>query len=1169
MAGLPGAAEVEAAAGALAVGVAGDAGRAEGTLLALRRAPPGHCRVVAEELLAGACGGGSGIGAAQALLAARASALAQWGVLPSAERGDILAWALGIPHRLAMSLAAGDQAGAGAGRLGDGRGAAGASVSTLLQPPARALGAALLKRELSSGWETEQGVSVAALPTSVVQGVARDAAASGLRALTEWLRVEAECVQELQPGGGSQALGLPLAAHKAAATAAESSLLPEAWKRSELAALNCLPAAQRGEAAATECLAAAACLAAAVLEWAGEWVPPVWEQGSGSGSLSWLEDSVAHTAHRAMSGQRHGLLSEALEGLLLSLAGARPGGGGGGRPGGRSSGAGRALKPDVMLGAWHCERVASLAGVLGCGGHAGHCAATVPALVLEAERGGGAGEMTRMGEVLLALAYAWPWECWNGAVGRGGKSALELLVALTQGAASAGGARMASIEAREVLLVCMETWGCLLGGSPVNGLCSEAAGAAFSALLEAHLSAAAEEAFDDANEAAGAEEGEQELVQQLAEVGRGQPLHALPALTESLASEIGRLQVLASSGEDPSVCLERATLLVATLAASLADSCDGEVPLLPVALQAMVEEPGLLEEQRVAPLVGASQALLHSVAVFLDPSARRVVSPRFGEVAVRALARWLDTYLFSEEAVPHLAARRLSANIDQAGTLDMAINLAGAALTQWPGEFELHRLACNNLLAALTRRKALCARVVVSPTWGKLVALFQTEYGALLRGLNAKLHRRLVEALCRAAAGIQDNPGVHQYTGQVLGVLESCAADLGREVEAHKQALAQGKPNGGGGSGADMASAVLRASCLLEGVRGACLGMVPRAEIPTWQRVRLLLPGLLEMQSTFRGQPAVTCLLLKLAACIVDTHVAHLQPTDAGDLVLFSMRLLTVYRDLNLGHVAVAASKALRDDGQKGRYRDLCALVKLLSNLLTRELASIGSRSPGMECDVVQAVFLGLDILVPLLSEELLMFPKLAKLYFTLLAYLLEAHTEKVVALPPEAFGVLMRTLHFGLRSADTSVLSDSFEATIAIATFNYKSRLSGGPGLGGNALCLLRKTPEPVLQLFMHLILERLLFGASESASVAGEAAGPLLPLILAEGAVFEAALGQVLQSEQGLERRNMLHKAAQALVGPLRDGSPLSMDRIAKREFRNRLHKFVDEVRGVVCTK
>ena len=173
--------------------------------------------------------------------------MAQWAVLPGGEREGLLSWALGVPHRLALAPP----------------GSAAAAQSGLLRPPARALGAALLKRELAMGWEARQGPDGApdwtggALPQAVLKAVAGEAAASGLGApLAEWLRAEAECVRELQPGGGSQALGLPLAAHKAAAAAAEFSFLPEAWRRSELVASNCLPAARRGEDAATDCLAA-------------------------------------------------------------------------------------------------------------------------------------------------------------------------------------------------------------------------------------------------------------------------------------------------------------------------------------------------------------------------------------------------------------------------------------------------------------------------------------------------------------------------------------------------------------------------------------------------------------------------------------------------------------------------------------------------------------------------------------------------------------------------------------------------------------------------------------------------------------------------------------------------------------------------------------------------
>ena len=52
-----------------------------------------------------------------------------------------------------------------------------------------------------------------------------------------------------------------------------------------------------------------------------------------------------------------------------------------------------------------------------------------------------------------------------------------------------------------------------------------------------------------------------------------------------------------------------------------------------------------------------------------------------------------------------------------------------------------------------------------------------------------------------------------------------------------------------------------------------------------------------------------------------------------------------------------------------------------------------------MQC-LTQVVFLGLDILIPLMTGELLRFPKLARAYFALLAYMLEVYPERVAALP-------------------------------------------------------------------------------------------------------------------------------------------------------------------------
>ena len=62
---------------------------------------------------------------------------------------------------------------------------------------------------------------------------------------------------------------------------------------------------------------------------------------------------------------------------------------------------------------------------------------------------------------------------------------------------------------------------------------------------------------------------------------------------------------------------------------------------------------------------------------------------------------------------------------------------------------------------------------------------------------------------------------------------------------------------------------------------------------------------------------------------------------------------------------------------------------------------SAAPAAPAEEGDVVQAVFAGLEVLIPLLAADpaLLRFPKLARGYFTLLALLLEAHPRAVSAL--------------------------------------------------------------------------------------------------------------------------------------------------------------------------
>lgn len=48
----------------------------------------------------------------------------------------------------------------------------------------------------------------------------------------------------------------------------------------------------------------------------------------------------------------------------------------------------------------------------------------------------------------------------------------------------------------------------------------------------------------------------------------------------------------------------------------------------------------------------------------------------------------------------------------------------------------------------------------------------------------------------------------------------------------------------------------------------------------------------------------------------------------------------------------------------------------------------------------LQVVFTGLDMVIPLMTAELLQFPKLARAFFALLSFTMEVYPERVAALP-------------------------------------------------------------------------------------------------------------------------------------------------------------------------
>jgi len=94
-----------------------------------------------------------------------------------------------------------------------------------------------------------------------------------------------------------------------------------------------------------------------------------------------------------------------------------------------------------------------------------------------------------------------------------------------------------------------------------------------------------------------------------------------------------------------------------------------------------------------------------------------------------------------------------------------------------------------------------------------------------------------------------------------------------------------------------------------------------------------------------------------------------------------------------------SGSKAWHDNSQLEEYRELKALLKLLTQLTQRDVAE---RGQGSGVDVSQAVFGGLELILPLMTTHIGFYPQLRALYYSLLSYMAEVHAARLGALPPQ-----------------------------------------------------------------------------------------------------------------------------------------------------------------------
>lgn len=734
-----------------------------------------------------------------------------------------------------------------------------------------------------------------------------------------------------------------------------------------------------------------------------------------------------------------------------------------------------------------------------------------------------------------------------------------------------------SWEARDILL---DTWTTLLVSLDSTGRnvvlpleVRNAAASLFALIVESELKVASASAMDDNGEfnyLQASISAMDERLSSYALIARAAIDATVPLLTRLFSERFARLHQ-GRGMIDLTETLEELYSLLLITGHVLADEGEGEIPVVPNAIQTHFVDT---IEAAKHPVVLLSGSIIKFAEWSLDPEARAsVFSPRLMEAIVWFLARWSQTYLMPLEefrdsstnlchdtGYQHQSSTSRKALLSFFGehnqgkpVLDIIVRISMTTLVSYPGEKDLQELTCNQLLHALVRRKNVCVHLVALDSWRELASAFANDKTLIL--LNSTNQRLLAQTLVLSAYGMRNSESSNQYV-----------RDLTRHATAYLVELS-GKNDLK--NVAQQPDIILLVSCLLERLRGAANATEPRTQKAIYEMGFSVMNPVLLLLEVYKHESAVVYLLLKFVVDWVDGQISYLEAQETNIVIDFCTRLLQLYSSHNIGKMLMTQSSSLLGEAKTEKYKDLRALFQLLSNLCSKDLVDFSSDSiEAQAINISQVVFFGLHIVTPLMSGDLLKYPKLCHDYFSLLSHLLEVYPETVAQLSTEAFAHVLGTLDFGLHHQDSEIVDMCLRALRALASYHYNETGAGKVGLAAQAAGINNSNGNPeegVLSRFLRSLLQLLLF-EDYSPDMVGTAADALFPLILCEPRLYQRLGSELIERQANPPFKSRLANALQSLTSSNQLSSTL--DRVNYQRFRKNLTNFLIEVRGFLRT-
>ncbi|NXW00511.1 XPO4 protein, partial [Fregetta grallaria] len=684
------------------------------------------------------------------------------------------------------------------------------------------------------------------------------------------------------------------------------------------------------------------------------------------------------------------------------------------------------------------------------------------------------------------------------------------------------------------------------------------------------------------------EDDRDQFCDQLASVGmlgRIAAEHCIPLLTSLLEDRVTRLhgqlqrhqqQLLASpaSGSIDNKVLddlyEDIHWLILVTGYLLANDTQGETPLIPpevmeysikhsaevdinTTLQILGSPgekassiPGYNRTDSVIRLLSAILRVSEVESRAIRANLTHLLSPQMGKDIVWFLKRWAKTYLLVDEKLYdqplHNYYKILGFHSQETFFLKIEQAISRKHILMCQDQTVTSFLKDVQIEGRICRKQMQENCIIQCENWWNLAKQFARR-SPPLHYLSSSVQRTLMKALVLGGFAHMDTETKQQYWTEVLQPLQQRFLNVINQ-ENFQQICQEEEVK-------QEITATLEALCGI-------------AEATQIDNVAILFNFLMDflnncigLMEVYKNTPETVNLIIEVFVEVAHKQICYLGEAKAMNLYEACLTLLQVYSKNNLGRQRIDVT------AEEDQYQDLLLIMELLTNLLSKEFIDFSDtdevfrgHEPGQATNrsvsAADVVLYGVNLVLPLMSQDLLKFPSLCNQYYKLITFICEIFPEKIPQLPEDLFKNLMYSLELGMSSMSSEVCQLCLEAVTPLAEQCAKAQETDST--------LFLATRHFLKMVFDMLVLQK---HNTEMTTAAGEAFYTLVCLHQAE---YSELVETLLSTQQDPVIYQRLADAFNKLTA---SSTPPTLDRKQKMAFLKSLEEFMANVGGLLCVK